>query len=160
MNDLDQKKTEITNEFDRYIPLPDYSSNQDWLATYRQIADKDIQVGDLATFSVGSDSYAEVVTEVVRFKTGKRAGQIKYIKVSRQDENFLAYPVVCRSHADAPRLTNDDPYVVEGKIYFAKPVCPQCWLAAHNAIDFRPNAETYYMSVAVGYAKDYRDPHF
>lgn len=149
-------KTEVS---DRFIPLPPYSSNQDFLETHRQIADKDIQVGDVATYYVGSDSYSEQVTEVVRFKEGKRAGQIKYIKLSRKDEKYLAYAKTCSSHK-TPQITNDDPFTANGKIYFAKPACPSCWLAVNGAVVFRPNADAYWCSIIVGYAKDYRDPSF
>jgi hypothetical protein len=149
-------KTEVS---DRYIPLPDYSSYPEYLETHRQIADKDIQVGDAATYYVGSDSYADTVTEVVRFKEGKRAGQIKYIKLSHKDEKYLAYATKCSGHAE-PRLTNEKPFMVGDKTHYANPICPTCWLAANGAVFFRPNADAYWCSVIVGYAKQCLDPSF
>ncbi len=146
---LDQKTTVNTSEFNstegRTIPVPaDDSFNREWFEKYAHIADQDIQVGDPATYSCGSDAYAEVVTEVARFKEGKRAGQIKHIKLSRKDEKFLAYPVVCHQHAR------------EG----ACRVCIKCWLQAHNAVEFSKNADSYWVHVRVGSQNPYLDPHF
>lgn len=152
---LSAEKIEKTQDFDRLIPLPVYSSNQDYLESYREIADKDIQVGDLATIYIGSDSYGERVSEVVRFKEGKRKGQIKYIRLNREDMKFLAYPLRCDSHLE-PRLTNEDPEIINGKIYFMKPICPTCWKESYGAVRFASSS----YRVVVGYAKDYRDPSF
>ena len=146
---LDQKETVNTSVFNstegRLIPVPTNDSfNQNWFEKYRHIADENIQVGDPATYSCGSDSYAEVVTSVVRFKEGKRAGQIKHITLSCKDEKFLAYPVVCHEHAR------------QG----ASRVCIKCWLQAHNAVEFSSNADSYWISVRVGSQNPYLDPHF
>lgn len=145
---LDQKETVNTSVFNstegRTIPVPNDSYNADWFEKYAHIADENIQVGDPATYSCGSDAYAEVVTEVVRFKEGKRAGQIKHIKLSRKDEKFLAYPVVCHQHAR------------QG----VSSVCIECWLQAHGAVKFSKNADSYWVSVRVGSQNPYLDPHF
>ena len=146
---LDQKTTVNTSVFNstegRTIPVPTNDSiNREWFEKYAHIADENIQVGDPATYSCGSDSYAEVVTSVVRFKEGKRAGQIKHITLSRKDEKFLAYPVVCHEHAR------------QG----VSRVCIKCWLQAHNAVEFSRNADSYWISVRVGSQNPYLDPHF
>ena len=45
--------------------------------TSRPLTDSEITVGAPATFYIGSDSYGCTVTNVIRFKTGSRKGQIK-----------------------------------------------------------------------------------
>lgn len=40
-----------------------------------------IEIGTPATLSIGSDSYARMVVEVGYFKTGNRAGQVRYVIV-------------------------------------------------------------------------------
>ena len=145
---LDQKKTVNTSVFNstegRTIPVPTNDSiNREWFEKYAHIADENIQVGDPATYSCGSDSYAEVVTSVVRFKEGKRAGKIKHITLS-DGEKMLAYPVVCHQHAR------------QG----VSSVCIKCWLQAHNAVEFSRNADSYWISVRVGSQNPYKDPHF
>lgn len=74
--------------------------------TSRPFTDDEIKVGDPATYYVGSDSYAETVTEVIRFKSGSRKGQIKelhtandkfrarngrYLQVDRNDGRVMWY---------------------------------------------------------------------
>jgi hypothetical protein len=51
--------------------------------TSKPFADTEINVGDPATFYVGSDSYGCTVTDVVRFKSGARKGQIKELQAGR-----------------------------------------------------------------------------
>ncbi len=163
---LDQKKTVNTSEFNstvgRTIPVPTDSFNSDWFEKYAHIADQDIQVGDPATYSCGSDSYADVVTSVVRFKEGKRAGQVKYITLKHGDK-FNAYPIKCTEHA-TPKITQTAPEVVEtpwgGTIVHKSNICIKCWLQAHNALHFTTNADTYWVSVRVGSQNPYQDPHF
>lgn len=43
----------------------------------QELRNKNPKVGDLATFYVGSDSYAYIILEVTYFQYGKRAGQVK-----------------------------------------------------------------------------------
>ena len=45
--------------------------------TSRPFTADEITVGAPATFYIGSDSYATTVTNIVRFKSGNRKGQIK-----------------------------------------------------------------------------------
>lgn len=44
-------------------------------------------VGMPATFGIGSDSYAMVVTDVIRFKTGAKTGQVKAVIAKNENEN-------------------------------------------------------------------------
>lgn len=140
---------------DRFIPAPPETNHTDWWTRFPQIADKDIQVGDPATLSVGSDCYADTVYEIVRFKEGKRAGKIKYIRLSNKSDRYLAYPVVCREHKDKPEL--EAKYIGE---YYVKSPCTQCWLQAHDAVYFSESADSWYLKVVVGHGFKYLDPHF
>lgn len=149
---LDQKKPVNTSDFNltegRTIPVPTEDSfNRNWFEKYAHIADSNIQVGDPATYSVGSDAYAEVVTEVVRFKEGKRAGHIKYIRLSDGDK-YLAYPSKCGKHS-TPLI--DD---TEGR------VCIYCWLEKHKAVRFSEAANTHWINVRVGSQNPHQDPSF
>jgi len=149
---LDQKTTVNTSEFNstegRTIPVPNDSYNRDWFEKYVHISDQNIQVGDPATYSCGSDSYADVVTSVVRFKEGKRAGQIKHITLSDGDK-MLAYPIQCSQHTT--------PQIVQTGV---SSVCIKCWLQVHGAVDFSRNADTYWVNVRVGSQNPQLDPHF
>lgn len=163
---LDQKKTVNTSEFNsvegRTIPVPTDAFNRDYFTKFVHIADENIQVGDPATYSCGSDSYADVVTSVVRFKEGKRAGQIKHITLKHGDK-FLAYPIQCKEHT-TPQITEEAPETHTtpwgGTFIHQKPVCIKCWLQAHNALHFSTNADSYWVSVRVGSQNPYLDPHF
>jgi hypothetical protein len=53
------------------------------MANWKEISE--VQVGDLATESIGSDSYGRRVVHIDRFKSGKRAGEVKYVWVDRLD---------------------------------------------------------------------------
>jgi len=146
----------------RTIPAPKGNFNSDWWGKYLHIADKDIMVGDPATYSVGSDSYSAVVTEVVRFKEGKRAGQVKYIKLDDCDK-MLAYPIVCRQHK-TPKITSDNTEVIEtpwgGTFVHQDPICNDCWLQHNGAVQFSKSAEAYWSRARVGSQNPYQDPHF
>ena len=48
----------------------------------------EIEIGTPATYSVGSDCYAEEVVEVQTFKTGAKAGLPKVITVRRVNVNW------------------------------------------------------------------------
>jgi hypothetical protein len=163
---LDQKETVNTSEFNstegRTIPVPTDSFNSEWFEKYAHIADENIQVGDPATYSCGSDSYADVVTSVVRFKEGKRAGQVKYITL-RDGDKFNAYPIKCTEHS-TPKIAQTEPEVIDtpwgGTIIHKASICIKCWLQAHNALHFTTNADTYWVSVRVGSQNPQLDPHF
>ena len=46
----------------------------------RPLTDSEICEGQPATYFIGSDSYAQTVDKVTRFKSGARAGQIREIE--------------------------------------------------------------------------------
>jgi hypothetical protein len=52
---------------------------QEMAVQSRPFTDEQIQVGDPATYFIGTDSYGCIVTEVSRFKSGARAGKIREI---------------------------------------------------------------------------------
>lgn len=152
----------INDTTGRTIPAPEGNFNPEWWGKYLHIADKDIMVGDPATYSVGSDSYSAVVTEVVRFKEGKRAGQIKYIKLDGRDK-MLAYPILCSQHKTS-KITSNKSETVEtpwgGTFIHVDPVCNDCWLQHHGALRFQESADSYWSSARVGSQNPYQDPHF
>jgi hypothetical protein len=133
----------------RTVPTPSNTSKTDWFEKYKYVIDQYIQVGDPATYSCGSDSYAAVVSEVVRFKEGKRAGKVKYIMLYGRTEKFLAYPVKCSNH-ETPQFAGDAHRVT----------CIACWLAGWDAVNFSKSADTYWVNVRVGSQNPYKDPHF
>jgi hypothetical protein len=45
--------------------------------TSKPFTDNEINVGDPATYYIGSDSYGCTITDIIRFKGGSRKGQIK-----------------------------------------------------------------------------------
>lgn len=45
----------------------------------------EVQVGDVATHFVGSDSYGVRVSKIQRFASGKRKGEIKYVWTQRMN---------------------------------------------------------------------------
>lgn len=68
-----------------------YENRQAWLEAIEEKT-ANPSVGDPATFGIGSDSYAYEVVEVIRFKGGKQAGQVKAVKASyegREAEEFF-----------------------------------------------------------------------
>ena len=133
----------------RTIPTPTTTSNTDWFEKYKYIIDEYIQVGDPATYSCGSDSYDAVVSEVVRFKEGKRAGKVKYIMLYGRTKKYLSYPVKCSNH--------ETPEIVQTGVSI---VCIACWLSAWGATNFSESADSYWVNVRVGSQNPYKDPHF
>lgn len=113
-----------------------------------QISANNVRSGDACTISVGTDSYAEQVTNVFHFKTGPKAGQVKAITISGHHTNeiFYPYPIECSS-----KNWNHP----EG--FSAR--CVNCQQAANGVAIFRKSKHGTYR-VSVGQAKDYRDPSF
>jgi hypothetical protein len=152
----------INDTTGRTIPAPEGNFNQTWWDQFKHIADKDIMVGDPATYSVGSDSYSAVVTEVVRFKEGKRAGQVKYVKLDDRNK-MLAYPIICRDHK-TPKIELVKGVTVEtpwgGSFVSIDPICTQCWLQHHGALQFQESADAYWSRARIGSQNPYQDPHF
>lgn len=65
------------------------------METLTKIADRDITVGDPATYCIGSDHYGVEVLRVDRFKSGKRKGMVKEIAVSGHGSRIF------RSHVNS-----------------------------------------------------------
>lgn len=114
---------------------------RDYLKSYPQVNGESVEVGMPATVGVGSDSYATVVTEVVRFKSGARAGLINYIKVDRFEHKFYAKELKkCYRHEN----------------HEAKDHCVPCYQKNLGVYNFKHKD---WFKATVGYAIDYRDPH-
>lgn len=138
---------------EKQVAVVEDSWLQDYLKMYPQVPINEIEVGMPATYYVGTDSYATEVAEIVRFKNGLKAGEIKYITVKGHyqyrggDKNDLLklYPKeqICFRQHEGNRLS---------------PTCVDCWLWRHEIYKFKNPKHS--ASVVVGYAKDYRDPHF
>jgi len=120
----------------------------DYFDAYPQIPANEVRSGDACTLSVGSDSYAEKVNNVFRFKTGDKAGQIKAITISggREGEIFYAYPIVCyKTNTNHPQEFS--------------PKCIECQQEKHGVAKFR-RSKWENLSVRVGSAVRYLDPSF
>jgi hypothetical protein len=122
-----------------------------WVEEYNErfpaIPMMEVEVGMVATHSVGSDSYADIVTKVVRFKSGARAGQINYLETTHEvngvKTKFLAKEKLCysTSHKEA--------------------VPEKCVNCNHNSRGiFEYRARHWSGRVQVGYGINYQDPHF
>lgn len=115
---------------------------------YPQIPVNEIRSGDACTYSVGTDSYDEKVTNVFRYKSGAKAGQVKAISISgsREGEIFYAYPVVCNK---------------SGRNHPAEfsPKCINCLQEKHGIAKFR-RSKWDHLSVQVGIGVRYLDPSF
>jgi hypothetical protein len=99
--------------------------------TRRVYTDAEIKAGDPCTFYTGSDSYAETVSAVIRYKSGTRKGQIKEIHIRANDWNgpTIFRPATCHN----------------GRVEY---------------LLVREGRKQWYGALVVGYAKDYLDPHF
>jgi hypothetical protein len=115
---------------------------------YPQIPLNEIRSGDACTYSVGSDSYAEKVNNVFRYKSGAKARQVKAITISgsREGEIFYAYPIVCsKSGVNHPKEFS--------------PRCINCLQEKYGVASFR-RSKSDHLSVRVGSAVRYLDPSF
>ena len=123
-----------------------------WVEEYNErfpaIAMMEVEVGNVATYYIGSDSYADIVTNVVRFKSGARAGQINYLETTHEVNG-----VKTRFHAKEIRCTSSN---CERSADVKN--CVSCDQKARGI--FRYYSRSWTGEVAVGYAKEYRDPHF
>ena len=97
----------------------------------RPWSDEEIVPGAPATYFIGSDSYAETVGTVVRFKSGKRKGKIKEIHIR---EDGWQGPTVFRAE-ESPNGHVSYLLVSDGR-------------------------KQWYAQLVVGFQKDYRDPSF
>lgn len=148
-------------------------------AKYPRIAPDDIKPGDPATHYVGSDSYAAVVIDVERFKSGKRKGQIKAILAANADVNEDG-TLTPRPHGnmiiDFAQDENGDPVAIfmpEYDRFLPREVTvtemywddETGWPERREVTEIRFNERSngkvaYWSSLRVGYAHNYRDPHF
>jgi hypothetical protein len=113
----------------------------------KRVAIEDIEVGMPATHFVGSDSYAVEVYDVERFKSGAKAGQVKAVITGsrredgtwQQKQTYVDGEFVLVDDTDRFLPVKDQPERLctrtEGKV-------------------------AWWSSLAVGYAKDYRDPSY
>ena len=149
-------------------------------ANYPVIAPDDIKPGDLATHYVGSDSYACMVVEVERFKSGKRKGQIKAISTVNVDLDDDG-TVIPRPHSQSiivdfsedadgnpvpvfmPKFDRFLPTEVETtESYWSDETgWPERRKTTEIRFYGRCNGRiAYWSSLRVGYAHEHRDPHF
>jgi hypothetical protein len=133
----------------------------------------EIAPGMIATHSVGSDSYAVIVSGIERFKSGARKGQIKAITTvnAEQGENgeWIAKP-----HTRMMGWIDGEPIMEEQHDRFLPRVigpctmhketeryCHYCKIAGETRYNERCEGKVaYWSSLVVGYARDYRDPSF
>lgn len=100
-------------------------------APRRRWEDSEIVEGAPATYYIGSDSYGETVSDVLRFKSGARKGQIKEIHIR---EDAWSGPTVFRPEVDS-----------NGKTHY---------------LLVTGGRKAWYGELVVGFRQDYRDPHF
>ena len=116
---------------------------------YPSIPMMQVEVGMVATYYIGSDSYADIVTNVVRFKSGARAGQINYIETTHEVNG-----VKTRFHAKERPCYSSTHERTESK----PEQCVNCNQHQRGIYDYV--SRSWSGQVQVGYAKEYRDPHF
>ncbi len=126
---------------------------QTWVEEYNErfpeVPMMEVKEGMVATYYIGSDSYADIVTNVVRFKSGKRAGQINYIETTHEvngvKTKFSATEIKCSNYACEKVESNPKNCI---------------WCNQKQKGVYRFLGRNWSGSVRVGYAKEYRDPHF
>jgi hypothetical protein len=121
---------------------------------------EDIQVGDLATEGMGSDSYGRKVTKVERFKTGARKGQVKYVWAGELIARKRDFVLVIHDG------DNGDFYEADygaARRFTAKlvKVCRHIKRCECNrGFDVRLEGSGWYNQLHVGEAINYSDPSF
>jgi len=129
--------------------------------------------GEPATMCIGSDSYAMLVVAVDRFKTGAKKGQVKAVHAVHRTHDGIRPEMVWDYSGDQPIYT----LAVETYTRRESRRGP-CWRhsGARTAWLDDNEADCFtcwdnrqprfiekgsdYCSLVVGYAEDYRDPHF
>jgi len=154
-----------------------YNSN-DWPWEQRQAARRNAsyEPGAPATLYIGSDSYAMLIVAVDRYKSGAKKGQVSAIHAIHRNYDGSVRPEVEWD------FTGEQPTYVYGVETFTRrerrgpatcwqhrpdrtpsqfdtdPAdCFPCWEQQQPRFVEKGND---YGSLVVGYAKDYRDPHF
>lgn len=121
----------------------------------RPWADHEIVEGAPATHYVGTDSYASVVVKVERYKTGPKAGLVKAVYSCPaevgEDGNLVPRPSTRWEVADSgkPFRTPDYDRFLRTERRGVARYCAR----SEGRIAF-------WNQLVVGYAEDYRDPHF
>ena len=118
----------------------------------------EVQVGDLATESVGSDSYGRRVVKVERFKTGKRAGEVKYVWVDRLDGRKRDFVLIASNEKNELVRVQDG-----ARRFYAKQikVCRHIKSCACNkGYDVVLEGNGWWNHLSIGKAVDYSDPSF
>jgi hypothetical protein len=131
-----------------------------------------IAPGAKATHYVGSDSYASVVKDVERFKSGARKGQIKAIVACHidlaEDGTFTERPHMewVKEGDDFVPVPKYDRFlpVVQGPCPYCSTPSSICWHCNHAGdvgyFERSSGRVAYWSKLVVGEAVDYRDPHF
>lgn len=134
--------------------------------------DHEITVGMIATYYCGTDSYIHIVTDVERYKSGARKGQIKAILAApaRKDENGEWAPgmrLQWSSDENASVLEQDNrrylptPNMECSWHTTADRYCHTCKEAGKVRYLSRSEGKVAWWSeLVVGYGRDYRDPSF
>ena len=110
------------------------------------VPDREIRVSMPATHSVGSDSYAAVVTKVERFKSGARQGLIKSIESAWVNHDGTV-STMTRTHVS--KVVNRQRYNAETRQH-----------EAVREIIYIGKGNAYYDRLVVGWAENYRDPSY
>jgi hypothetical protein len=120
----------------------------EYFKSHPQISANEVRPGDACTLSVGTDSYAEQVTNVFYFKSGPKAGQVKGITITGHHTSDIFYPY-------AIKCSGGNWNHPEG--FSAR--CVNCNQEANGIAVFRKSKGGSYQ-VRVGKGEDYRDPSF
>lgn len=119
-----------------------------------------ITIGTPCTYSVGSDSYACLITNVEFFKSGKRKGEIKAVEAAfaeRDASGRLSIKPGRTSHRFLPRVVGPCPRHGTENASF----CGNCAVAGTTVLDgITENRRVPWKSLRIGKAVDYRDPSF
>lgn len=133
--------------------------------------------GEPATLYVGSDSYRMLVVAVDRYKSGAKRGQVKAIHAVHLNHDNTPRPSVEWDFTDdqptytygVDTYTRREPRTAGLKCWLhedrhnapprnpADPDCYSCWSRSHPRFVERGGD---HCALVVGYADDYRDPHF
>jgi hypothetical protein len=109
-----------------------------------------VQVGDFATYSIGSDCYAYQVVEVKKFKSGNKVGQVREVAAVMCDAKKDA--VVGATGGYGWNIVGAENFVVrqnaEAKIFTVR----------DNGV-VRPKGDDY-GRLSFGIVREYRDPSF
>lgn len=119
-----------------------------------------ITIGTPCTYSIGSDSYACLVTNVEFFKSGKRKGEIKAVEAAFADRDATGRLSVKPGRASRrflPRVVGPCPRHGSENASF----CGHCAVAGTTVLDgVSEGRRVPWKRLWIGKAVDYRDPSF